>query len=384
LETCTHGSEGDSWKSTCGAGNSLAVYPTVLKVARDLGGFTPGEGELLRRALGKFDSTKVARLKGRFLDGAAQKGVHPSTAEAVFTQLEAFGGYSFPKSHAAAFAVLVYQSAWLKTYHAGAFYTALLNQQPMGFWSPAVIIGDARRHGFEIASVDIHQSGTKCTLDGNTIRLGLNYVNGLGQRAETIVQERERGHFRSLADIHRRARLPHRLIERLILIGAFDTWHIPRRDLLWQLGELPDHPDALPIPLDAPTLDLPSLSDADILAAEYDVLGLSTGEHIMAFYREQLRAQGILGYADLPYCKDGDTVRVTGLVVVHQSPPTAKGHHFITLEDEHGMMNVIFRPRIYEECREVVITAPLLLVTATVQQRGSVTNLIALSGAPLS
>jgi error-prone DNA polymerase len=356
----------------------------VLKIARDLGGFTAGEGELLRRALGKFDSAKVARLKGRFLEGAAQNGVKASTAEAVFAQLEAFGGYSFPKSHAAAFAVLVYQSAWLKTYHAGAFYTALLNNQPMGFWSPAVLIGDARRHGFQIAPVDIHESGVKCTLNRNTIRLGLNYVSGLGQRADTIVAERTRQRFGDLADFHRRARLPHRLIERLILVGAFDSWGIERRDLLWQLGELPDQPDALSIPIDLPMFDLPPLSDADILAAEYDVLGLSTGEHIIAFYRERLREQHIVGYADLPHCKDGDTVRVAGLVVVHQSPPTAKGHHFLTLEDEDGMMNVIFRPQVYEEFRDVVITAPLLCVTAIVQQRGRVINLIALSGTSFS
>jgi error-prone DNA polymerase len=182
-----------------------------------------------------------------------------------------------------------------------------------------------------------------------------------------------------LPDFHTRTRLPHRLIERLILVGAMDSWDTARRDLLWQLGELPDLPDALPIPAELPDLDLPPFERDDLLAAEYEVLGLSTGEHVMMLYRDQFRERGILGYADLPLCKDGSVVRVAGLVVVHQSPPTAKGHHFVTLEDEDGMMNVIIRPLIYEQYREVIVGSPLLIVTATVQKRGEVINLLALS-----
>jgi error-prone DNA polymerase len=357
----------------------------VLKVARDVGGFTPGEGELLRRALGKSDSAKVARLKGRFIEGALKQGISAATAETIFAQVAAFGGYSFPKSHAAAFAVLVYQSAWLKVYHPAAFYTALLNNQPMGFWSPAVIIGDARRHGYQIASVDIHRSETKCTIEdnGKTIRLGLTYVNGLGQRADAIVAARQRFPFTDLPDFYQRMGLPHRLIERLIRIGAFDSWRIPRRDLLWQLGDLPQHPDAMLLDAPTPTFQLPVLTSAERLAAEYDILGLNTGDHVMKHYRADLRARGILGSADLPKAKEGTTAQTAGLIVVHQSPPTAKGHHFITLEDEDGMMNVIFRPIIYERYREAILHAPILLVTATIQKRGAVVNLIALAARPL-
>ncbi len=351
----------------------------VLKIARDLGGLTAGEGELLRRALGKSDSAKMTRLKGRFMEGAAQKGVSANTADAVFRQLENFGGYSFPKSHAAAFAVLVYQSAWLKRYHAGAFYVALLNNQPMGFWSPAVIVGEARRKGFAIEGVDIHLSEAKCTVAGQSIRLGLNYINGLGQRAEAICEARKAGPFRDISDFHQRTRLPHRLIERLILVGAMDCWNTSRREMLWQLGELPPMPDALPLAIEPFALDLPPFTDADLLAAQYDVLGLSTGTHVMALYRESLREQGILGYADLPTTKDAQEARVVGLVVVHQSPQTAKGHHFITLEDEDGMMNVIFRPLVYEQYREVVIGSPLLVVAGVIQKRGAVVNVVAVS-----
>jgi error-prone DNA polymerase len=178
----------------------------VLKVARDLAGFTPGQGELLRWALGaKRAEAEIERLRGDFLAGAQAREVPEPVAAAVFAQLKAFGGYSSPKSHASAFAVLVYQSAWLKRYHPTAFYAALLNHQPLGFWPPAILVGDARRHGIPILPVDVERSGARCAMENGGIRLGLNYVAGLGEAGVARLEAaRQAGAFGGLADLCQR------------------------------------------------------------------------------------------------------------------------------------------------------------------------------------
>jgi len=194
---------------------------------------TAGQGKLLRRALGKSD---VSGFEALFLAGAQARGASVIMVGAVLNQLPAFGRYSFPKSHAAAFAVLVYQSAWLKVYHPVAFYCALLNNQPMGFWSPAVIVHDARHHGIAIRSVDINRSSEHCTLEDGTTRLGLNYIHRLGEQgAAHIVAAWTNGDFRDLTDFCRGVNLPQALVETLILVGAFDLLHLSRCDLLWAL-----------------------------------------------------------------------------------------------------------------------------------------------------
>ena len=347
----------------------------VLKVARDLGGLTAGQGELLRRALGKSD---VSGFEATFLAGAQERGASAAVASAVFNQLRAFGGYSFPKSHAAAFAVLVYQSAWLKVYHPVAFYTALLNNQPMGFWSPAVIVHDAKHHGVTIRPVDINQSDARCTVEDGTIRLGLNYVHKLGEQgAAQIVTAREAGSFRDLADFCRRVDLPRQLIETLILIGAFHSFTPSGRNLLWELGQVRRDDNALGLTFKAIPVELLPFSQAEALYSEYRLLGLSPTAHIVALYRPLLTERGILGSRDLIRQPDGATVKVAGQVVMHQAPPTAKGHHFLTLEDEDGMMNIIVRPDIYALYSQVIRESPILVVEGEVQQRGNVTNLVA-------
>jgi error-prone DNA polymerase len=357
----------------------------VLKVARDLGRFTPGQGELLRRALGgKVATEQVERFHAAFLQGAAENQVAPQVAEGVFAQLKAFGGYSFPRSHAAAFAVLVYQSAWLKRYHPQAFYTALLNHQPMGFWSPAVIVNDARRHGISVLPVDIQHSLADCTVEGQAIRLGLRYVARLGERhIAALLAAREQGTFSDLADFCKRVRLPFKIFESLIAIGALDGLGESCRQLLWALGEIHgvDHP--LKLPIEPYTPDLPPFSSAEAQRAEYLTLGLSTGEHPLAVYRPTLTAQGILDSQALARCPDGALVRVAGLVVVHQAPPTAKGFHFVTLENEAALLNVIVNPGVYAAYRTILRTAPLLLVEGRVQHREDTLNVLARRIMPL-
>ncbi len=357
----------------------------VLKVARDLGQFTAGQGEQLRRALGKNEADDIMRFQTAFVAGAEANGVASAVAAEVFGQLKAFGGYSFPKSHAAAFAVLVYQSAWLKCHYPAAFYTALLNNQPMGFWSPAVIVNDARHHGIRILAVDVNHSRADCTFEDGGIRIGFRYVRGLGEAGANWL-EAARGAipFRDLVDFCARTRLriPRKLVERLILVGAMDNWNIARRQLLWELGQVRRSDDELDLAFVHEAITLPALSRAEALRAEYMILGLSTGDHIMALYRAALDDAGILGSTALTRCADGERVRVAGQVVVHQSPPTAKGHHFVTLEDEFGMMNVIARPAVYAEYASVIREVPLLLVEGVVQKNGGVVNLLAIRAAP--
>ncbi len=353
----------------------------VLKVARDLAGFTAGQGELLRRALGsKRGEQAMVKLRDDFLAGATANNIPAEVAETVFGQLQAFGGYSFAKSHAAAFAVLVYQSAWLKQYHPAAFYTGLLNNQPMGFWSPAVLVGDAKRHGLAILPVDLDSSQTNCSIEGQAIRLGFNYVNGLGEvQINRLLAARQAGGFKNLADFCRRTKLARRLVERLILAGAMDRWQLPRRTLLWQLGQLPYQAEELDLTFPIDEIHLPPLSPAERLQTEHSVLGLSSGEQVMSLYRTWLSGQGILGSWELSSQGDGQRVRVAGLVVVHQAPPTAKGFHFVTLEDEAGLIDVIVRPQMYARYRLLWRDEPLLIVEGQLQQEGAVVTVLASS-----
>ncbi len=255
----------------------------------------------------------------------------------------------------------------------------------MGFWSPAVIVGDARRHGVRILPVGIHCSQAGCVVEEGGIRLGFRYIKGLGEGNITGL-ERARGAkaFTGLTDFCRRTQLPRRAVENLILVGAMDEWEVPRRKLLWELGRLRYHEQELDLVFPDDGVELPPLSQAEAMAAEHSVLGLSTGDHVMTLYRPWLTDHGILGSRELEASGDGRWVWVAGLVVVHQAPPTAKGHHFVTLEDEDGLINVIVRPKVYARYRAVLRTVPLLIVEGVVQQRGGVTNLLAHRAAPLN
>lgn len=357
----------------------------VLKVARDLAGFTPGQGEQLRRALGaKRAAQAIEAFRAEFVAGAQARGVPADTAETVFEQLLAFGGYSFAKSHAAAFAVLVYQSAWLKRYYPQAFYTALLNNQPMGFWNAAVLVHELHRQDIPVWPVDIHQSQARCSLEDGGVRLGLTYVKGLHEtHIQTILAERQKRPFTTLLEFCRRTRLGRRLCENLILCGALDGWSVPRRRLLWELGSLPGQEDGLALVFTPESVDVPTLTTAEAMLNEQAILGLSSGDHVLTFYREQLRQRHILGSSNLTAVPDGQQVTVAGLLVVHQSPPTAKGFHFLTLEDEDGMMNIIVSPTVYGRCRRAIHTERLLQVQGEVQQADGVTNVLARQIRPL-
>ena len=228
--------------------------------------------------------------------------------------------------------------------------------------------------------VDIVRSTARCTVeDRYAVRLGLQLVKGLGQAAaERLVAARDERPFRDLADLVRRAQLSPRQVEHLILAGALDGWNVPRRRLLWALGTLRwDTPDGLPLDFPEEELTLPALSPLETLAHEHQVLGLSTGEHVTALYRPWLRERGLLSSADLRECADGTQVRVAGIVAVHQAPPTAKGFHFIALEDEYGLMDIIVRPDVYRQYAGVLRTSGFLAVSGVLQRNGAVLNVLA-------
>jgi error-prone DNA polymerase len=357
----------------------------VLKVARDLAGFTAGEGEQLRRALGAKRATEeIERFRHTFLNGAKEQGVPGDIAELVFNQLLAFGGYSFAKSHAAAFSVLVYQSAWLKKYHTVAFYTALLNNQPMGFWNAAVLVNEIRRQGMCVLPVNIHMSQEKCSIEEKGIRLGLSYVKNLKEDDITrIIEARSEGRFDSLLDFGRRTRIGRSGIENLVMAGGMDEWGLPRRQLLWELGILQFEEAGLDLVFTPEEVELPEQTIAESMLAEQEIMGLSPGDHVMSLYRAHMAERGILGSRELGIVGNGQRTSAAGLLVVHQAPPTAKGFHFLTLEDEDGMINVIVRPKVYGRFRNIVRSARLLMVAGIVQQEGGVTNLLAQSIAPL-
>jgi error-prone DNA polymerase len=359
----------------------------VLKVARDMAGFTPGEADLLRRALShKRAGQEIMRFRERFLEGAARQGVDEETAQAVFEQLQAFGGYSFPKSHAAAFAVLTYQSAWLRRYHPAAFFAALLRHQPMGFYPAHVIVSEARRCGVEVRPVNVETSDLRATVEGEALRLGLAVVNGLGEMGgQSVVEARRFGPFRSLADFCRRTKLGRKAVEAMIWAGAFDGWSVPRRQLLWELKmalEAAEGPPELPLPPPEGRPRFAFLSPRGRLWTEAAHTGVSAREHLTSLVDDKLREMGVTPSGELPELEHGRKVWVGGVIVSRQRPPTAKGVAFLALEDEGGLINVVVRPKVYEESRQA-LRSPFLVVGGQLQRHGEAISVLAWKLLPL-
>jgi error-prone DNA polymerase len=360
----------------------------VLQVAMAIADFTAGQADQLRRAMSRKRSTEaMVEMWGLFHENAVAKDVDESTAKLVFDKLLGFAEFGFPKSHSSAFALLAYQSAWLRKYYPVEFTCALLNAQPMGFYSPEVIIGDARRHGVQVLPVDVNRSLWRCTVEDGRVRVGLSYVKGIGEASGRSI-ERARDHygdFRSLREFCWLSGLRREVVENMIRSGAFDSFGLNRRELLWQLG-LVWHKASAQMPLPLPTkqdeVSLPDFGRWDKLVADYAVTGFSTYDHPMAMVRPTLE-QGIASTTDLLRMEDGARVQVAGLVVCRQKPATAQGFLFMVLEDEHGLLNVIIRPKVYEQFRSIVRTESFLRVSGSLQCREGIINLLAASVSPL-
>jgi error-prone DNA polymerase len=359
----------DCLRSTLGV---VVFQDQVLDVAMALAGFSVGEAEGLRRAMSRKRSTEALEAyRGRFVEGAAANGVDQATANAVYDQLVGFSGFGFPKSHAAAFGLLAYQSAWLRHHYPAEFLCALLNAQPMGFYPPASLVRDAQRRGVEVLPPDVSRSMAKCRIEGAAVRVGLAYVKGLGEEpAEALVAEREAGAFRSVSDLAQRAPLDRPGLEALVASGACDGFGWPRRQLLWRLGLAPRSVSAgrggeerqLVLPLD-PATDIPELPEQtpwERMLADYATTGLSVGVHPLELLRPHLPGE-VAGSADLLHLGHGERVAVAGLVVARQRPATANGVVFMLLEDEHGQMNLIVPPPVYDRNRAIVRGEPLVL-----------------------
>ncbi|RME83833.1 MAG: error-prone DNA polymerase, partial [Caldilineae bacterium] len=353
----------------------------VLRVAMAVAGFSGGQADRLRRTMSRQRSREeMNRLREVFVQGAVTRGVDEETARVIFAQLEGFATYGFCKSHAAAFALLAYQTMWLKLYHPLEFYCALLNHQPMGFYAPAVIVGDARRHGIAVQPPDLNLSQENCTIEQNSIRLGLRYVKGVGPAArQRLLALRASQPYADLRDLCYRTRLPRDVIQNLIRGGALDSIDSNRRRLLWQLKSLQYTPDTLPVDSTPEPIPLPPLTEAETIAWHIELLSLHPGEHLLHLYREHLSAAGIQPAARLKHHRDGAIIQVAGQVVVRQKPPTAKGHLFLTLEDETGLVNLIVRPHLYEQKREILRHAPFLHAVGRLQKEGEALSILVFS-----
>jgi error-prone DNA polymerase len=249
----------------------------------------------------------------------------------------------------------------------------------MGFYTPEALVSDARRHGVPVLAPDVNHSAAVCTLveegSATAVRLGLGYVHGLGTVGPAhVVECRGAGPFRSLADFCRRTRLPKAVVENLVRAGALDSLGHKRRDMVWELGGLDYQEMALESPVEP--VALPELGTAERVGWEYELLGLSPDEHVMAFYREALSARGVLAVTALANTPDGQRVRIAGRVLVRQSPPSAKGYVFITLEDETGLVNLIVKPGVYRQYREALRNAPLLVVEGCLQREGGALSVL--------
>ncbi len=345
----------------------------VLDVAVALAGFTVGEAEGLRRAMSRKRSRDALEAyRERFLAGAAGNGVAQETAEQVFEKLVGFSAFGFPKSHAAAFALLAYQSAWLRHTYPAEFLCALLNAQPMGFYPPASLVRDAQRRNVEVLPPDVNRSGAKCRIERDAVRIGLAYIRGLGEEPATaLVVERERaGPFRSVSDLAQRAPLDRPGLEALVVSGACDSFGWPRRQLLWRLGLAPRSVSAgqggedrqLTLPLE-PWTEIPELPEQtpwERMLADYRLTSVSVGVHPLELLRPHLPGV-VLSSRELEQAVHRARVAFAGMVVARQRPSTANGVVFMLLEDELGQVNLIVPPAVYERFREAIRGEPLLL-----------------------
>jgi error-prone DNA polymerase len=361
----------------------------VLKVAMILAGFTAGEADLLRRALSRSrPGPETEMLRTRFVAGAQKQGVDARQADAIFTLLSGYAGFGFCKSHSASFALIAYWSLWLKCYHPAELYCGLLNNQPMGFYSPEVLLGDARRHGIGILLPDIRRSEWGYSVvygeQSPALRTGLSAVKGMGEAAYArVTAEPEERPFTGLGDLLQRTGLPKRLVSNLIRAGALDGLGV-RRHLLWELGALDERSDVLAMETPIAAATLPKLHDDEATIWEYELLGHSADGQLLRHFRDQLQEDGVLSTWQVKHeTKPGARISVGGMVVVRQQPQTAKGILFISLEDESGLLDLVVKPSVYQRLRTVLRHHPLIIAAGIVQRAEGATSLLVQEAIPL-
>ncbi|MEM7455205.1 MAG: error-prone DNA polymerase [Planctomycetota bacterium] len=333
----------------------------AMKLAVVAAGFTPGQADQLRRAMGAWRKTGVIEVfRQQLMDGMSKKGLNDEFAMQVFNQIRGFGEYGFPESHAASFALLVYVSAWLKCYYPAAFCAAIINSQPMGFYAPAQLIACARKHGVEVLPVDVNLSHWDCTLEKlhgseeHAMRMGLRMISGIrSDSGEAILEARQFGRFECVAGFTRRTGLGQSVVAQLSKADAFGSVNQDRRAALWQALAQEKRPQDQPLfdCLDAEDDDadlLPQMDSRQQVSEDYRTVGLSLRAHPVSFFREQLDEFRVVTCAGLEQVENNRHTRVAGLVILRQRPSTAKGITFVTLEDETGTANLVVRRQIWD------------------------------------
>ena len=362
----------------------------LLRMAMVAANFTGGEAEDLRRAMGfKRSEERMKKIEAKLRSGMTQNGFRSETQDEIITQISSFARYGFPESHAASFALIAYASAYLKEYYLAAFTAALLNNQPMGFYSPAVLIQDARLHGLRVRPIDVLQSEWNCTIEHATkdgkdvpsLRIGFRYVRGMRQAAaEKIVSERQKRPFEGIEDVTRRVpEVQKAELVTLSEIGALNPLgkEMHRRSALWQVERAarPGGPLLDTIPEQLELSPLKQMTDEERLVADFHGAGLSTGPHPMSYCREALSKQQVKRASDLAGLPDGQYTRVAGCVIARQRPGTAKGFVFLSLEDETGISNIIVNPDLYEKYRKVINGEKFLRVEGVLQNQDNVISI---------
>ncbi len=362
----------------------------VLEVAMALAGFSVGEAEGLRRAMSRKRSLEALEAhRSRFVAGALARGVDAETADKVYDKLVGFSGFGFPKSHAAAFALLAYQSAWLRRYYPAEFLCALLNAQPMGFYPPASLVRDGERRGVRVLPPDVNASEAQCGIEDGAVRVGVGYVSGVGKKeAKGVAAGRP---YADLRDLAQRAPAGQSWpdsagLEALVESGACDCFGEPRRTMLWQLGLVP-RPQSVPgtrgeakqlaLPLE-PTAEMPDLPEHtswERMLADYRTTNFSVGPHPLELLRPLLPGE-VITTAELAGKRDGERIAIAGLAIARQRPSTAKGVVFMLLEDEVGLVNLVVQPKVYERFRPLVRGEPLLLARGKLERVGRNLNVV--------
>ncbi|UXR94300.1 error-prone DNA polymerase [Agrobacterium tumefaciens] len=374
----------------------------AMRVAIECAGFSPGKADQLRRAMATFKNVgTISKFRQDMIDGMVDRGYEQEFAERIFKQLEGFGSYGFPESHAASFALIAYASSWLKCHHPDIFCTALLNSQPMGFYAPAQIVRDARDHGVEVRPVCVNNSRFDCTLEPTgkknangkeryAVRLGLRMVKGLSNdHAAKIVACRQDRDFVSVDDLWRRAGVPAAALVCLAEADAFlPSLSLSRREALWAIKALRDEPlplfaaaasreNAVVDELSEPSVALRPMTDGGEVVQDYGHVGLTLREHPMSFLRRDLSRRRIVSCAEAVRVRDGTWLETAGLVLVRQRPGSAKGVIFMTLEDETGIANAVLWIKTFEKYRRVVLSAGMVGIYGKIQREGEVVHLVA-------
>jgi len=358
----------------------------LMQMAIDVAGFTPSEADQLRQAMSsKRSRERMEQLRQRLYDGMDERGITGAVAEELFEKMAAFANYGFPESHSVSFAFLVYASAWIKCHEPAVFCAALLNAQPMGFYSPHSLVQDARRHGVEVRTPDLNASAAKSTLEpcpsstgGLAVRLGLGYVRTLGDDLAAAIAEGRP--YTDIEDLVRRVpAVGLRHLEAMATAGAFACFGLERREALWAVGAVaqsrPGRLAGVVTGADAPTL--PGMSEREEAVADLWATGVSPDGHPTRFHRRRLDQLGVVPADQLLGRDDGTRLAVAGVVTHRQRPATAQGTTFINLEDETGLINVVCSKGCWARYRRVARGAAALLVRGRLEKAEGVVNVVA-------